>query len=48
MQPEFWQQRWAENQIGFHQATPTPLLLRHFQPRSEMRGGRRRPLRRPR
>lgn len=30
MQPEFWQQRWAENQIGFHQATPTPLLLRHW------------------
>ena len=30
MNPEFWQQRWAENQIGFHQATPTPLLLRHW------------------
>ena len=30
MQPEFWQQRWADNQIGFHQSTPTPLLLKHW------------------
>ena len=30
MQPEFWHQRWSENQIGFHQATPTPLLLKHW------------------
>ena len=30
MQPDFWQQRWAEQQIGFHQATPTPLLLKHW------------------
>jgi hypothetical protein len=21
MQPDFWQQRWRENQIGFHQST---------------------------
>ncbi len=27
---EFWHQRWADNQIGFHQAAPTPLLLRHW------------------
>ena len=31
MQPEFWHQRWADNQIGFHQSTPTPLLLKHWQ-----------------
>lgn len=30
MQPEFWHQRWSENQIGFHQSTPTPLLLKHW------------------
>lgn len=30
MHPEFWQQRWTENQIGFHQSTPTPLLLKYW------------------
>ena len=30
MQPEFWHQRWSDNQIGFHQDTPTPLLLKHW------------------
>ncbi|QIL20281.1 thiopurine S-methyltransferase [Thermomonas sp. HDW16] len=30
MHPEFWHQRWADNQIGFHQDTPTPLLLKHW------------------
>ena len=30
MQPEFWHQRWADNQIGFHQHGPTPLLLKHW------------------
>ena len=30
MQPEFWHQRWADNQIGFHQHAPTPLLLKHW------------------
>ncbi|HTL14779.1 MAG TPA: thiopurine S-methyltransferase [Thermomonas sp.] len=30
MNPEFWQQRWADRQIGFHQGTPTPLLLKHW------------------
>lgn len=30
MDPEFWHQRWQANQIGFHQAAPTPLLLRHW------------------
>lgn len=27
---EFWHQRWADNQIGFHQSAPTPLLLKHW------------------
>ena len=30
MQPEFWHQRWSNNQIGFHQDAPTPLLLKHW------------------
>ena len=30
MQPDFWHQRWSENQIGFHQSAPTPLLLKHW------------------
>lgn len=30
MQPEFWQKRWADNQIGFHQAQISPYLQRHW------------------
>ena len=30
MQPDFWHQRWANQQIGFHQSTPTPLLQKHW------------------
>ena len=30
MNPDFWRQRWQDNQIGFHQAAPTPLLLKHW------------------
>ena len=30
MQPEFWHQRWADNQLGFHQHAPPPLLLKHW------------------
>ncbi|RDY69596.1 thiopurine S-methyltransferase [Lysobacter soli] len=30
MHHDFWHQRWADNQIGFHQDTPTPLLLKHW------------------
>lgn len=30
MHPDFWHQRWADNQIGFHQDVPTPLLLKHW------------------
>jgi thiopurine S-methyltransferase len=30
MQPNFWHQRWADNQIGFHQSAPTPLLVKHW------------------
>ncbi|WP_119718569.1 thiopurine S-methyltransferase [Cognatilysobacter tabacisoli] len=30
MDPTFWHDRWQANQIGFHQDTPTPLLLKHW------------------
>lgn len=30
MQPDFWHQRWADNQIGFHQSAPTTLLLKYW------------------
>lgn len=30
MQADFWHQRWADNQIGFHQSSPTTLLLKHW------------------
>jgi thiopurine S-methyltransferase len=30
MQPDFWHQRWQDNQIGFHQDKPTPLLIKHW------------------
>jgi thiopurine S-methyltransferase len=30
MNPDFWHQRWRDNQIGFHQSAPTPLLLKHW------------------
>lgn len=30
MDAAFWHQRWADNQIGFHQSTPTPLMLKHW------------------
>lgn len=30
MDPGFWRQRWQDNEIGFHQAEPTPLLQKHW------------------
>ncbi|MBF6022930.1 thiopurine S-methyltransferase [Lysobacter niastensis] len=30
MEPDFWHQRWHDQQIGFHQDKPTPLLLKHW------------------
>ncbi len=29
MEPDFWQQRWQEGRIGFHQDRETPLMLKH-------------------
>jgi thiopurine S-methyltransferase len=30
MKPDFWHQRWQDNEIGFHQDQATPLLLKHW------------------
>lgn len=30
MDPEFWNERWREGRIGFHQQQVTPLLERHW------------------
>lgn len=30
MEPDFWHQRWQQNQIGFHQAEVNPYLRKHW------------------
>lgn len=40
MQPEFWHQRWATNQIGFHEPRANPLLVAHFEVLEVAPGGR--------
>ncbi|MBV4539684.1 thiopurine S-methyltransferase [Pseudomonas vlassakiae] len=30
MEPAFWQKRWADNQIGFHQARVNPFLQKYW------------------
>jgi len=30
MEASFWHQRWAANEINFHQSKPNPLLLKYF------------------
>lgn len=30
MDPDFWHQRWRDNEIGFHQGQPAPLLQKHW------------------
>ena len=30
MHADFWRQRWAQNEIPFHEAKANPLLVRHF------------------
>ena len=31
MDPDFWHNRWANNQIGFHEGKPNALLAKHFE-----------------
>lgn len=40
MQPDFWYKRWHDNQIGFHQDQPTPLMLKHWPPLGVTAGSR--------
>ena len=35
MEPKFWRERWARNQIGFHLPEVNPYLLRHWPPLAE-------------
>ncbi|MEO6264756.1 MAG: thiopurine S-methyltransferase [Luteimonas sp.] len=40
MEPDFWQQRWREGRIGFHQEHVTPLLQQHWDAIGVPAGGR--------
>lgn len=40
MQPDFWIQRWADNQIGFHESQVNPLLVAHVDALNLSRGAR--------
>ena len=40
MEHDFWHQRWASNQIGFHEPTANPLLVEHFAALALARGSR--------
>lgn len=40
MEPDFWHERWASNQIGFHEGKPNSFLTRFF-PRLELTSGAR-------
>ena len=40
MDPGFWNERWREGRIGFHQQQVTPLLERHWTAVGVPAGGR--------
>lgn len=40
MDADFWHQRWAANEIGFHESAVNPLLVKHF-PALALEKGRR-------
>ncbi|MDM3884501.1 thiopurine S-methyltransferase [Pseudomonas sp. BCRC 81390] len=40
MEPAFWQQRWADNQIGFHQAQVNPYLQKYWAQLQRLPGSR--------
>lgn len=40
MQAEFWQSRWQEGRIGFHQSDVNPLLLKYFDTLNLPKGSR--------
>ncbi|MFG0380381.1 thiopurine S-methyltransferase [Pseudomonas sp. zbq_18] len=40
MEHDFWHQRWANNQIGFHEPAANPLLIEHFAALALAKGSR--------
>jgi thiopurine S-methyltransferase len=40
MDPNFWHQRWAKNETGWHESKPNPLLVKYFQDLSLAKGRR--------
>lgn len=40
MDASFWHQRWQNNEIGWHERAPNPLLLKHFSALALANGGR--------
>lgn len=40
MDPAFWHQRWAANEIGFHRSQPNPLLIAYFNALALTKGSR--------
>jgi len=40
MNGEFWHQKWAKNEIGFHESKPNPLLLSYFKKLKLIKGSR--------
>ncbi|MBX7223673.1 MAG: thiopurine S-methyltransferase [Blastocatellia bacterium] len=40
MDRNFWHLRWENNEIGFHESTPNPLLVKHFNALSPTPGSR--------
>lgn len=40
MEPEFWHKKWKNREIGFHEANPNSLLVKHFHRLGLARGAR--------
>lgn len=40
MEPKFWHDRWAKNEIGFHKSEANPLLMQYFHELALTKGSR--------
>lgn len=40
MEASFWHQKWKQNDIGFHESVPNPLLVKYFKELSLAKGSR--------
>lgn len=40
MEPQFWHDRWANNEIGFHKSEANPLLVKYFNELALAKGSR--------